>query len=81
VHSGEAGGLSGRPLAPRALAVVRFVAKHSGLPVIGVGGITRPDDASRLLDAGAELVQLYTGLIYHGAGLVRACVRAVRSTS
>jgi dihydroorotate dehydrogenase len=81
VHSGEAGGLSGRPLAPRALAVVRFVAKHSGLPVIGVGGITRPDDASRLLDAGAELVQLYTGLIYHGTGLVRACVRALRSTS
>jgi len=74
-----AGGLSGRPLAVRALEVVRFVAKESGLPVIGVGGIMRPDDAVRLVDAGASLVQLYTGLIYHGPALVRGCVRALSS--
>jgi len=79
VSTAEPGGLSGRPLAARALEVVRFVAKESGLPVIGVGGITRPDDAQRMLDAGAGLVQLYTGFIYHGPGLVRGAVDATRS--
>jgi dihydroorotate dehydrogenase len=80
-RAAETGGLSGRPLAPRALEVVRFVAKHSGLPVIGVGGITAPDDALRLVDAGASLVQLYTGLIYRGPSLIKGCVRALRSTA
>jgi dihydroorotate dehydrogenase len=78
VDTAEAGGLSGRPLASRALEVVRFVAKESGLPVIGVGGITTPDDVTRMLDAGASLVQLYTGLIYHGPRLVRRAVQATR---
>ena len=72
------GGLSGRPLAERAHEVVALVAKESPLPVIGVGGITRPDDALRLFDAGASLVQLYTGFVYHGPGLVRAIARARR---
>jgi dihydroorotate dehydrogenase len=81
VTTTEAGGLSGRPLAPRALEVVRFVAKESGLPVIGVGGITRPDDAQRMLDAGAALVQLYTGFIYHGPALVRGAVASTRSAT
>nr|BFE66525.1 quinone-dependent dihydroorotate dehydrogenase [Dactylosporangium thailandense] len=81
VTTPETGGLSGRPLAPRALEVVRFVAKESGLPVIGVGGITRPDDAARMLDAGAALVQLYTGFIYHGPALVRGAVAATRSAT
>lgn len=72
----EAGGLSGAPLARRALEVVRFVSAHTALPVIGVGGITSADDGLRLLDAGASLVQLYTGLIYRGPGLVRAIARA-----
>ncbi len=81
VQTAEAGGLSGRPLLARALEVVRFVTKQSGLPVIGVGGITHPDDATRLLDAGASLVQLYTGLIYHGPALVRRCVQATTSTT
>jgi dihydroorotate dehydrogenase len=74
----EAGGLSGRPLTRRALDVVTFVAKRTDLPVIGVGGIMTPDDAVRMFDAGASLVQLYSGLIYRGPGLVRAIVRAVR---
>jgi dihydroorotate dehydrogenase len=67
----ESGGLSGRPLAARALEVVRFVCAHTDLPVIGVGGITRPDDALAMFDAGATLVQLYTALLYQGPGLLR----------
>jgi len=73
----QAGGLSGAPLHERAFEVVRFVVAESGLPVIGVGGVMSPDDACRLADAGASLVQLYTGLVYGGPGLVRACVRAL----
>jgi dihydroorotate dehydrogenase len=74
----EAGGLSGRPLAERAREVVTFVAKRSELPVIGVGGILVPEDALRLFDAGASLVQLYTGLVYGGPALVRGIVRGLR---
>lgn len=75
----QAGGLSGAPLAQRARAVVGFVHRESGggLPIIGVGGIQHPDDAVRLMDAGASLVQLYTGFIYRGPALVRECVRAI----
>ncbi|GAB1514487.1 quinone-dependent dihydroorotate dehydrogenase [Actinophytocola sp. KF-1] len=76
----EMGGLSGRPLTGRALAVVTFVAKETGgdLPIIGVGGIHTADDAQRMLDAGASLVQVYTGFIYRGPGLVREINRRVR---
>jgi dihydroorotate dehydrogenase len=76
----ETGGLSGRPLTERALEVVRFVAKETGgrLPIIGVGGILDVSDAQRMLDAGASLVQLYTGFIYRGPGLTRAINRATR---
>jgi dihydroorotate dehydrogenase len=76
----QAGGLSGRPLAARARAVVEFVHRETAgaLPVIGVGGIGCVDDALRMLDAGASLVQLYTGFIYAGPGLVRSIGRAVR---
>ena len=64
----------------RALEVVTFVAKETGgeLPIIGVGGIHSADDALRMLDAGASLVQLYTGFIYHGPGLVREINRRTR---
>jgi len=74
----EAGGLSGRPLTERAREVVTFVTKRTELPVIGVGGILSPDDALRLFDAGASLVQLYTGLVFEGPGLVKAISRAAR---
>ncbi len=69
----EQGGLSGRPLAARTRDVVAFIHREAGhrLPVIGVGGILDPDDATRLFDAGARLVQLYTGFIYRGPELVR----------
>ncbi|SDB94032.1 dihydroorotate oxidase A [Raineyella antarctica] len=67
----EAGGLSGAPLTARAREVVSYVTSHTRLPVVGVGGIMTADDARAMLDAGAALVQLYTGFIYHGPGLVR----------
>lgn len=77
-RAAEAGGLSGRPLTERAREVVRFVHRETAgaLPVIGVGGILDADDAARMLDAGASLVQLYTGFIYGGPALVRAAARA-----
>ncbi len=67
------GGLSGRPLAVRSTAVIRYLTEKSGgrIPIIGVGGITSPQDVQEKLDAGAVLVQVYTGLVYKGAGLVR----------
>lgn len=66
----EAGGLSGSPLRARALEVVRRLAEGSGLPVVGVGGIMTAADAEAMFDAGARLVQLYTGFIYSGPALV-----------
>jgi dihydroorotate dehydrogenase len=77
-RAAEAGGLSGRPLTERARKVVHFVHQETGgrLPIIGVGGILDPDDASRLFDAGAALVQLYSGFIYRGPSLVRDVARA-----
>jgi dihydroorotate dehydrogenase len=77
VQTAETGGLSGRPLTERAREVVTFIAKRSELPVIGVGGLMRPENALRLFDAGASLVQLYTGLIYTGPGLVKGIVRGL----
>jgi dihydroorotate dehydrogenase len=71
--------MSGRPLAARALAVVRFVARETNntLPIIGVGGIASADDARRMLDAGASLLQVYTGLIYEGPSVVRRVLAGV----
>lgn len=67
----EAGGLSGAPLTRRSREFVGRVRAATDLPLIGVGGVMTADDASALLDAGADLVQLYSGLIYGGPGLVR----------
>ena len=67
----QAGGLSGAPLCERSTAVITYIVRHTRLPVIGVGGIMTPADAQEKLDAGAGLVQVYTGLIYAGPGLVR----------
>ena len=78
-RAAEAGGLSGHPLHERATAVVRRIRDLAGdrLPVIGVGGVSSADDALRMLDAGASLVQIYSGLIYQGPGLVRRVARAI----
>ena len=70
----EMGGLSGKPLAKRATEVIRFLSEksNSAFPIIGVGGIHSADDAIEKLEAGASLVQLYTGFIYEGPALVKA---------
>jgi dihydroorotate dehydrogenase len=73
----ETGGLSGRPLHPRSVEVVRFVTGHCDLPVIGVGGISSAADGLRMLDAGAALLQLYTGFIFGGPPLLTALNKAV----
>jgi dihydroorotate dehydrogenase len=74
-----AGGLSGKPLAKRSTDVIRFLNKNSNgsFPIIGVGGIHSPEDALEKLKAGAKLVQLYTGFIYEGPGLIKRINRAV----
>lgn len=68
-----AGGLSGAPLARRADALVAHLYRLTGgqLPIVGVGGIFSVDDAWRRIEAGASLVEVYTGLVYEGPGLVR----------
>ena len=78
-HADEAGGLSGAPLADRATAVIEQLAGALGgeVPIIGVGGILGADDARRKIKAGAQLVQLYTGLVYRGPQLVTECVTAL----
>ena len=71
-RSAEAGGLSGTPLFAASTAVLRAFARATGggLPLIGVGGIASGADAYAKLRAGASAVQLYTGLVFHGPGLV-----------
>jgi dihydroorotate dehydrogenase len=71
------GGLSGAPLRAHATAIVRYLAQRTALPIIGVGGIMNPADALEKLDAGATLVQVYTGLVYYGPGLARDINRAL----
>lgn len=75
--AGEAGGLSGRPLHPRSVEVVRFVTGHCDLPVIGVGGISTAADGLRMIDAGASLLQMYTGFIFGGPPLLTALNKAI----
>jgi dihydroorotate dehydrogenase len=69
----EAGGLSGKPLSVRSTEVIRYLSEKSNrsFPIIGVGGIHSPEDAKEKLDAGASLIQLYTGFIYEGPGIVK----------
>ncbi len=74
-----AGGLSGKPLANRATEVIRFLAEKSNnaFPIIGVGGIHSVKDALEKIEAGASLVQLYTGFIYEGPRLVKQINKAL----
>lgn len=75
----EMGGLSGKPLTKRSTEVIRFLAEKSNrsFPIIGVGGIHSAEDALEKLEAGASLVQLYTGFIYEGPALVKAINKAI----
>jgi dihydroorotate dehydrogenase len=79
-HGDEAGGLSGKPLFAHSTAVLAGMRKRlqGRIPLIGVGGILDGSDAAEKLDAGASLVQLYSGLIYRGPTLVNECVDEIR---
>lgn len=75
----EAGGVSGKPLTSRSTEVIRYLSEKSGkaFPIIGVGGIHSAQDAIEKLDAGASLVQVYTGFIYEGPALVGDICRGI----
>jgi dihydroorotate dehydrogenase len=72
-HQGETGGLSGSPLRVRSEAVLSHLVKQvdGKIPIVSVGGIMNAEDAKRRLDLGASLLQVYTGLIYQGPGLIK----------
>ena len=78
-HQNESGGLSGAPLKVRSEAILQKAVKrvNGQIPIVSVGGIMNPADAKRRLDMGATLIQIYTGLIYRGPGLVNAIVRSL----
>ncbi len=80
-HAAETGGLSGAALTARSTEVVAYIARQTGgrLPIVACGGVMQPSDAQRKLDAGACLVQLYTGLIYGGPGLPAQVLRGLRT--
>ena len=82
-HANEQGGLSGAPVFDLSNIVIRALKAEVGeaVPIIGVGGILSGRDAKAKIDAGAKLVQLYSGLIYRGPALVRECADALRAQS
>ena len=75
----EMGGLSGKPLTKRSTEVIRFLSQKSNksFPIIGVGGIHSAEDALEKLEAGASLIQLYTGFIYEGPALIKSINKAI----
>ncbi len=77
----ESGGMSGRPLTARSTEIIAYIYQHTegSLPIIGVGGIRTAADVRAKLDAGASLVQLYTGLIYEGPAMVGSLLRELAS--
>ena len=80
-HGAETGGLSGAPVRDKSTAVIRALAAElqGALPIIGAGGILSGADATEKINAGATLVQLYSGLIYRGPALVGECCTAIRA--
>ena len=83
LNAAEDGGLSGAPLREKSTQTIRILSTHlrGEIPVIGVGGILSGADAVEKIDAGAALVQIYTGLVYRGPGLVNECVSAYLARS
>lgn len=79
----QSGGLSGKPLSDRSTEVIRFLAEKSNktFPIIGVGGIHKPEDAIEKLRAGADLIQLYTGFVYEGPAVVKRINKAILASS
>lgn len=75
------GGLSGTPLRERSYAVLKYIKARSRLPIISVGGIMNAADAVARFDAGADLIQLYTGFIYRGPGIIRQICAALLERS
>ena len=80
-HAGEAGGLSGKPVFAKSTAVLRGMAGRldGRMPLVGVGGIVSGVDAAAKIEAGASLVQFYTGMVYRGPGLISESVEAIRA--
>ena len=78
-HADEAGGLSGLPVQVRADSIIRQLRSQLGSDVtlVGVGGINSPQEAKKRLAAGADLIQIYTALIYQGPGLIRGCLKSI----
>jgi dihydroorotate dehydrogenase len=75
----ESGGLSGKPLTMRSTEVIRYLSEHSNksFVIIGVGGIHSPEDAIEKIKAGASLIQIYTGFIFEGPGLVKRILKGL----
>ena len=75
----ESGGLSGKPLTMRSTEVIRYLSKHSNksFVIVGVGGIHSPEDALEKIQAGASLIQIYTGFIYEGPGLIKRILKGL----
>ena len=82
-HTGESGGLSGSPLGPRSTQTIEKLYRNlqGEIPIIGVGGIGDVESAMEKRQAGADLVQLYTGLVYNGPGLIRDIAEAFTENS
>lgn len=77
-YAEEQGGLSGKPVTQKSTEVIRLFHQVLGdeIPIIGVGGVSSTQDAKDKLEAGASLVQIYTGFVYQGADLIRQCAKA-----
>jgi dihydroorotate dehydrogenase len=76
-HRRQTGGLSGRPVRARSTEIIRHITSRTKVPVIGVGGIFSPEDVREKLDAGAALVQVYTGFIYEGPAMIPRICRSL----
>lgn len=76
-NSEEQGGLSGGPVRSKSTEVIRYLRSKTKLPIIGVGGIHSAEDAIEKLEAGADLLQIYTGLVYEGPGLIKSIKKAL----
>jgi dihydroorotate dehydrogenase len=83
VESIGSGGLSGAPLRDKSTRIIRYIHEKTGgdIPIIGVGGIMTVEDALEKLDAGATLIQVYTGFVYNGPGFVRRINKAIAKRS